>query len=297
MLGENKKLTVWKAAAQGLLSELRDMVESGVEVNALENGDVTPLHEAARNGQFPVAEWLLNAGANVNARTLPVRDEREGCCPLHEAAMSGHTSIVRLLLDHQAKINAKTSDGFTPLMCAVERDHTEVVELLISRGANVNLKGQHGTALHIASSNVEIARLLLVNGADMRCRNAFLHETPLMVAAYGKSLDVVRLLLDAGAEPNDTDRSGETALHGAVLAWSVREYDSDNRAPRGTCASLNNCLPLVKLLLERGANPAIKGESGFTALDYARRIGARELTVTLEQFQTTSPTHSAPANR
>ena len=67
------------------------------------------LHEAAEHGRKPVVEWLLDHGAEVNAK------DKNGDTPLHFAAFFGHRDVAELLLANQAEINAKDSNGVTPL--------------------------------------------------------------------------------------------------------------------------------------------------------------------------------------
>ena len=108
--------------------------------------------------------------------------------PLHFACSWGRFEIVRLLLDNGAKANGKTDSGETPLHAAAN--------------------GKYGSQ----EDGVRVAKLLLARGVDANIRDND-ERTPLHVASgYGK-LEIVRLLLDHGANVDAMDAVGQTPLH------------------------------------------------------------------------------------
>jgi tankyrase len=118
----------------------------------------------------------------------------------------------------------------------------------------------HGwTPLHLAAhyGNLDIVKLLLDHGADIEAvsRNA-IANTPISAAAWGNHLEIVGCLLDHGANVNAINRWGATALHRAVDA---------------------NRKPLAELLLTRGADPTIRDNAGQTPLDIALKDDKRDL--------------------
>lgn len=147
--------------------------------------------------------------------------------PLQKAAAQGDLDALTALLDAGAEVDAAPNHGFTPLTRAAAAGHIEAVHLLIRQGANVNASG--GVGRHV---------LLL----------AAWHE-----AEHGDR-GIVRALLDAGAEMNQTSCWGETALFGA--------------------ASFTNGLPTVRLLLTRGADVNIANQAGWTPLMQAALDGS-----------------------
>jgi ankyrin repeat protein len=110
----------------------RLLIERGADVNAASNNNqsVAPLHSAVSRRQIIIAEALLNAGANVNAR------QQSGVTALHQAAHNGHAEMVRLLVAHGADVHAAMDDGQTPLSMALETNNGEVIELLREHGAD-----------------------------------------------------------------------------------------------------------------------------------------------------------------
>ncbi|MGE0469685.1 MAG: ankyrin repeat domain-containing protein [Nitrospira sp.] len=103
---------------------------------------------------------------------------------LHLASGAGHRDIAEFLLSAGARVDARwCGDGTTPLFLAVTNGHLDIVELLLKSGAQVNLRdsiGETPLAAAIFHSRDAIARLLVARGADVRVRNHFQTEMPEM---------------------------------------------------------------------------------------------------------------------
>jgi len=102
----------------------------GADVNAKDIRDNTALHRASMHGHTDVAEILLEAGANVNAK-----DDIRGKTALHCAARNRHMDVARLLLEAGADVNARDGNGWTALHRASVNGHTEIANLLREYGA------------------------------------------------------------------------------------------------------------------------------------------------------------------
>jgi len=100
------------------------------DLNVVWGHTVTVLLVAAKQGDEPMVELLLESGANVNEKS------DHDSTALHFAAMWGHLEVVQLLLDHKADVNVKNSLGATPLANAKETKSDEVVALLKQHGAS-----------------------------------------------------------------------------------------------------------------------------------------------------------------
>ena len=133
------------------------------------------LFKAATEGNIKGIKQLIADGADVNAKN------RDGTTPLQTAAIRGHKEFLQLLIANGADVNAKNEDGMTPLHCAaigtslnyLSRggrygvDHKEIAELLISAGADVNAQDNDGeTPLDwaIEFKETELADLLRKHG-------------------------------------------------------------------------------------------------------------------------------------
>ena len=227
------------------------LLDAGADVNAANDLGATPLWTAGQNGSVVVVRRLLAAGADPNLTLLV------GETVLMVAARSGAPDVVDLLLTHGAETQARGARGQTALMWAVAQHHASVVAVLLANGADVHARsdawtqmmavpphGQpeynrqtpHGgnTALMFAArvGDAESARQLVAAGANVDDTDAR-GVSATALAAHAGFGDVVRLLLEHGADPSAAD-AGFSALHPAVMRRDTR---------------------MVRALLEHGADP------------------------------------------
>ena len=131
--------------------------------NSLDPKDEALL-QAAFDGDLALVESVVAKGANVEVTGPKSRTSTIW------AAANGHTAIVKFLHGQGADIDAKDSGGQTPLMFAVKGSHRDTVEYLLENGADVNARSKKRgfTALITAAAvgDVEVVRLLLEHGAD-----------------------------------------------------------------------------------------------------------------------------------
>jgi ankyrin repeat protein len=135
---------------------------------------------------------------------------------LPEAAMNGDRAMVQSLLKEKVDVNSAQGDGNTALHWAAYRDDVEMAKLLLQAGANVKAQTRLGavTALHLAATNGSAAMIerLLKAGADVNAPNGN-GTSPLMLAAAAGKTDAIGILLDNGADPNARDvNHGQTAV-------------------------------------------------------------------------------------
>lgn len=134
------------------------------------------------------------------------------------ASEKGKVETVQYLLSVGAEIGA-VLDNETVLMRAARKGHTEVIRLLVHQGADVDQRTLQGTALGYAaeSNQVEAARILIAAHADLNRKDAC-QRTPLMRAAMKGRRDMVKLLVEKGADPVVEGWRGWTALRYAA-SW------------------------------------------------------------------------------
>lgn len=154
-----------EAGEVGDIEQIRQMLDAGIDVNTVAEGDGTALIGAARGGQLETVRFLIDRGADVN-----LASPGDGN-PLIMAAEKGHLEIVELLLDRGAEIDRLVPGDENPIIQAAWHGHERVVELLLRRGADVNAKaweqGRLRTALRMArnAGHDRIVRMLTAAGA------------------------------------------------------------------------------------------------------------------------------------
>jgi ankyrin repeat protein len=166
----------------------------------------TPLCKAAAAGQLRVVNYLLDHGANIDLKC-------GGEAPLHHATSSGNKAMVELLLKRGADVNATDSTGGTALHIATQNGFRTVAEVLLSFHADPNARNaeinQRRTPLHFAASlgHIEMMKLLIGAGADVNVRDK-LGSTPLFDAIGAGKTDSLKTLLAAKSNPNLANYKG-----------------------------------------------------------------------------------------
>ena len=237
-----------------------------VEVNHGENDCFTALHFAVQEGHRDVVEVLIDAGADIDARTS------EASTPLHYACGDGKLAIVKVLVRAGADLCATKNTGATCLILATNFGHTEIVRYLVGLPeVDVNAGNNHScTSLHFAvmnndGSHPEIVPVLIDAGADIEAKYGN-GRSPLLVACVLGKLDAVKMLVEAGARLCATDSKGDTCLmiaahfgHTEVVRYLVGlpDVDVNNTAHEGETAlhyaSRKKHTDVVRVLLEHGA--------------------------------------------
>jgi hypothetical protein len=123
-----------EAAEDGELDDVTDLLADGADVNAVAQGDGSPLIVAARQGHAAVVRLLLDRGADPNLAVVGDGN------PLIMAAREGHRQVVVLLLERGANVDAIVPGDETALIQASGAGHLDVVKLLVAHGANVNAR-------------------------------------------------------------------------------------------------------------------------------------------------------------
>ena len=265
---------------QSLVSSL---LSSGADPNARQGDGSTALHWAAHRNNEEVAQSLLDAGANVDA------SNELGATPLWLAASNGSEILVEKLLSAGANPNVRLKMGETPLMSASRAGNADTVVLLLNAGGDVNAaedeRGQTALMWAVAQSHAAVAALLLENGADLNTRTKVWYQlentagntnpsgnfrmahggsSAIMFAARVGDIDTTRVLLEAGANVNDTAASGVSVLiqaahsgHEELAIYLLDQGADPNAMDAGYtplhAAVLRSEVTLARSLLDHGA--------------------------------------------
>jgi ankyrin repeat protein len=303
------------AARAGEISRVQILLSSGAAADEKDDAGSTALMFAALRGDEEMVETLLAAGADPNlqdangetalllgaSRPVIVRallaagadpncEDGEGETPLLAAAQTSLESV-RLLLESGADVHHRDHFGVSALTIADASGASEIVEVLRRAGASPTLTDRLHQA--IREGDPEAVKSLLAEGADVNGFDTELYETPLMAALRHRQLDILVLLLEAGADPmveaEGFENAGETAFVAAAREgspWALRILLQAKARPSDRDAALlAGCAhpAVVRVALENGARPNAKGERGISPLACAAAAGALEsVTLLLE---------------
>ncbi len=166
MTGADTEAPVADAAMREDVAAVRSLLQGGADVNAAQGDGMTALHWAAEHGHVELADMLIYAGANVGPTT------RVGAyTPLMVGARAGQGVIVSHLLEAGADVDARTGTGVTALHLAASSGSAEAVSALLDHGAEVDAKEVRWeqTPLMWAADQgrTEAAKLLILAGAEI----------------------------------------------------------------------------------------------------------------------------------
>ncbi len=294
------------AAREGCVECAKQLVAAGADLDLEDPHRVTPLNMALLNLHFELAAYLVNAGADVNkwdfygrspmymaadVSTLPTKGNGAVAVLPSEDTVTA-LDVAKLLFDKGANPNIQLkrrppyrdvpqdrsgdtilAQGATALLRAARAGDAPFVELLLKHGALVDLPSKEGVTPLMAAAGVEFGTRVT------RGRNRTVEGV----------LATMTLLLDAGANINARmvneprrevfDPSAAQAnVYAAGLRGRPSQIPTPDAVPDQTAlmgAAERGYTPIVKLLVERGADVTLKDAIGRTALDLARGVGVR----------------------
>ena len=275
---------------------LQKIVLGGVNVTSVNNKSETALVLACYTSQAESITLLLQNGADPNISDAYsytcLHAAVHGCCPnetlreiiIHEAQLDaqnvvGETALwlacryrqqdsIKILLKNRSNPNVTDDNGGTCLHAAViGRCSKNIVSTLLDHGAYVNATSEYNiTVLMLAcrQGNKAIINVLLNAGADPNITD-FNRYTCLHYAGYGNcSEDVLRAIIDHGADVNATSKQKK-----AALMWACEKGNVDAINVLLNAGEVNK--DAINALLNAGADPNIPDANGDTCLHYAAR--------------------------
>ena len=258
------------------------LLKAGANANIASPDGETPLMTAARTGNATTVKLLVAHGAQVAAK-----ETWRGQDALMWAAAEGHKAVVQVLLELSADVNAKSTQGYTPLMFAVRQGYLEIVELLVAGGADFNATQVQGaTPLVIAIQNAhwDVAGLLLDKGADPNAASTGF--TPLHLATQIRRPEVLKFATPASTDKLDSlDVIKSLIAHGADVNARMTKGFIGLRTPLDMplagatpffLAARVADVPVMRLLVEKGADPLLRTQENATPLMAAAGVGYRQ---------------------
>ncbi len=278
---EEKSLA--KAAQNGDLATVQELLQAGAKVDTPDAENWTPLLRALRNGHPVIASALIQRGASITPTTS------DGWTPLM-LALRYEAESARPLLDKGAAVNVRSNAGTTALMLAIANCSDEIVQALLDKGADVMaIDGHQWTTLMWALryEKKEVAKRLIEKKVDLRAKDNG-GWTALMYALRYNGPEAARLLMEKGAAVDDRNNQGWSPLHhalrycpGELSGLLVEKAASVDGATSAGTTPLMLALQFAppaqaRRLIERGANVNSKDKDGWTPLMFALRYNQAE---------------------
>lgn len=287
-----RRRSIIGAATAGDLPEVIRLHKEGADIERVLANGHNALRGAISNEHIEVAEYLLNAGANVAAtsqlgwsslyiatRNLDLASMNllinQGANPnqrtnsrastAHVAAENNFIGGLELLIEAGSKVTHKDQDGYTPLHLAAQQNAAEAIPLLVNAGANPSERDKQGySPLHYAAElgNIEAVVELLKHSPDLECKYKG-RWVPVHLYEHNRgdaSLDALRLF--SGGYGDDSVTRGSTPLH---------------------CAIREGHVAIVTLLLQAGADVMACTKDGLTAIKVAASADQTKIVQLIEQ--------------
>ncbi len=256
------------AAMQGDRAAVQSLLAQKADVNAAQGDGTTALHWATYRNDLEMARMLLQAGADLKAKTRLGK-----MTSLFLAAKNGNRAMLELLLEAGDDANATSTTGTTPLMLAAASGKADAVKVLLDHEAAVNATDipSRQTALMFAAARnrAEVVKVLAEHGADLNAtsrvnriptpenpdRNRDIENTnptimggltALHFAAREGQMDAARALVEAGA--------------------NVNQVSASDKLSAMTQAIINANFDIGKFLLDHGADPTLASTRGLNPL-------------------------------
>lgn len=295
------------ACESGSAAVVDTLIAAGVSADATGPYGETALHTCARAGHVDAAKVLLARGAPVDPG-----ESWRGQTPLMWAAAQGHPDMMRVLIEAGADVNARSTvvtwerqrtaeprdkwlppGGLTPLLFAARQGCVPCIDVLARAGADLDVvdPDRHSAlVLALMNGHFDVAGRLIDAGTDIELEDK-VSRTALMAAVDAhtipssnrpapretddelSSLEIVTRLLERGARV-------DVALRAQIPYRTKLDRGGDGVLGAGTTPLLRAAkagdVPVIRMLLEKGADPTAKTARGVNAIMMAANLGTRE---------------------
>ena len=259
-----------------------------IGINTKDERGRTPLFYAATINNLKMVRFLIKLGADVNA--IVSKEGEEGETALTYLSMLFNDGLLKISQGIVKALIAAGADYDRAMVLAIKENNLKLMDLLLKAGADINkpcLANQTPLSAAILHSNsgpeiLKMIKLLIKRGADIDQKIFFdegAFSNVLNLAISMDRPDIVKILLNAGADPNFLDYSGKSSIMFSILTsnkilrlllsngGNPNLKDNNGRTPLMLAAIDGDSEDgVIKSLLEFGADPNIQDEKGYTAL-------------------------------
>ena len=239
--GGKSKNALAHACSKNDMPMVQMLITAGAEVSHKASDKAQPLIIAANHGFFEVAEVLINAGADVNAK-----DQRNNTTAIIAAAKRNDARMISLLVESGADVEGTAWDGWTALAFTARDGFQEASEELSRRGACIDCvvtKGYTPLLLATRNGHLSTVRFLLAAGADITAQTSD-GSSALHLSALQGHEDICVFLLEKSIDPTIKDNSGKSAstvatglgfehiaatIHSFQLSWEPTAHQQQVR--------------------------------------------------------------------
>lgn len=246
---ESSQAALTTAVRLGYREIVNHMLEAGADVNTTDEVNGTLTGIAMSQDNEAIVRTIIEFNPDLDIR------DTEGNAVLHNINSKTPLASVRLAVNAGARVNCVNKKGRTPLHKAIDFSTLEVVEYPISKNADVNSLGDLAPLLlAFEVKNLDMVKLLIESGANTNLPVSRIFGSPITTAClwaledFDKTLEIIRLLVENGADVN---------LYGGTVGYAF------------LAASLSASAAIAQFLLEKGAIPDTGDEMGRKSVHLA----------------------------
>lgn len=272
-------LTLNYAIIGGNLDILEELLKQSYSINVYFTNGLTPLHQASYQNKEQLVDFLLENGADVNAKT----NNNYQATPLQLAIFANNQRIIQKLLTKNPDLYIKDAQGSDAILYAINLNHTEILQMFLNNIGQINNSGNTWEDLYLhqaCRSNAQMVQMLINSGSDIN-KKSEAGDTPLMFSLQSDSLDAFNMLIKAGADIHAINNSGKNAVFMTCESNKIEALkillgqnpeiniiDQKSQTPL-IVASMKGYEEIVALLIEHHANIEHKDHAQMSAYDYA----------------------------
>ncbi|ANB50636.1 hypothetical protein [Powai lake megavirus] len=225
---ENGNYLIFFAIIMNKQNILKTLIEYGSRLDVFDPEGYSVMYYPIKFGYHEIMDILLKSDQKIMGVSLVNLKDLKGTVPLSYAIKYKNIEAIKILLEKGADVNYKNSDNMNALHLAVLKKDITITKLIINHIKNINSRTIQGSsALHFACSFqiFEIVKILLENGADQNIIELEYDFQPIFYSVIQNDVEISKILIDYGADPNYQDYLGNTIIHYCIMDDHIEILD------------------------------------------------------------------------